>query len=1369
MTDVSRSGHGTLPLEVARRLDAICDRFEQAWQAAAAGASPPRLADYLADVAEAERPYLLRELIPLDIAYRRDHGEEPQAADYQQRFPSLVLPPVETGVSAAADAARASSAPVAVPGYEILQELGHGGMGVVYWAWQTGLNRNVALKMIRAGAHARPQELARFHTEAEAVARLQHPHIVQIYDVGQQGACPYMALEYVDGGSLARRLSGTPWPARAAAQLVETLARAIGYAHRQGIVHRDLTPGNVLLLADGTPKITDFGLAKVLVGGGPTLTESGAILGTPSYMAPEQAAGKVKEMGPACDVYALGAILYELLTGRPPHKAETPLETLQQVQGQEPVPPSRLQPKLPHDLVTICLKCLQKEPGKRYAAAEDLAEDLRRFLAGEPIHARPVSRTEKLWRWCRRKPLVAGLAGSVSLLLVVLAVGASITAWWLGQAGHRLRDQLGQTEQAESDRRNQLWRSYRDEARARRFGRQPGQSLVSLERLREAAQLVRSLNQSPEALQESLLELRAEAVACLALPDLREIRRWPGHFELTAEASFDTPLERYAQGDRQGDIHIRRVADDAEVLRLPGPGVLPTFVHCLFSPDGRYLAARYELDQPGPGLILWDLPARQRIFASSTSTPQWGFTFSPDGHWLAFSSDQDDRIRLIDCRQRREGKSLGRGLRASQLAFRPDGRQLAFTGKAFPVVGVVDVESGEMRAMLPDAGVFARVAWSPDGRLLAVGGSGKIQLWKFPERRRTAVLEEPQHEAQKLLFCATGALLASRSGSEGTTLWDPASGRQLLHTRGYFLNFGPRDARLAFGDRRDLGIWEVVKGGAVTTWHRAATTVDFSPDGRLLAAAGADGVGLWDVQAARAVADLRLDRCETAAFQPHGHHLVTDGKTSGLQLWPLRSGPPEAPPVLHVGPPQVVPLEFPQHAWQRACWSRDGQWLAAVNERSWGNRALLLNAQRPTEVRTLGAVPQLATIAISADGQWVAGGTWNHHCVRVWQAADPKVFHDLPNYGNAAFSPDDQWLVTSGPDDYCCWRVGSWEQPVRRWRRGESAHQVTPLAFAPGGDLLALILRPQEIDLVDPGSEQVLARLATPAPAMITGLCFSPDGQRLAAAKANREVDLWDLRFIRRELANLGLDWDRPPFPPLAALGKDPPLQIHVVEATAKHPTPAWRVYWRLRGEGDRLRRAWTEAAIDFTDALAILPADAPAHDRAELLQRRAESYAHLQAHDAARDDWEQVVALEPDNAAACHDLARLYVIGPTRLRDPAKALALARNAVELAPKRTAYRSTLGMAYYRTGRYALGVATLEQGMNARQGETAAEDLLVLAMCYARLGQASRARDCYDRAVRWMQERQGQLSAKAREELKGFHAEADQVLSPPGQR
>ena len=319
-----------------------------------------------------------------------------------------------------------------VSGYEILGELGRGGMGVVYKARQKKLNRLVALKMVLSGGHASPDALARFLVEAQAVAALQHPNIVQIYEVGEHDSLPHFSLEFVDGAPLDRALAGKPQKPVDAARLVETLSRAMHFAHNHSILHRDLKPANVLLTSDGVPKITDFGLAKKLEGDSGQ-TKDGSIMGTPSYMAPEQARGELKNLGPSADIYSLGAMLYEMLVGRPPFLGTTPFETILQVIKEEPVPPSRLIGKLPPDVETICLKCLQKEPAKRYATAELLAEDCRRFIAGEPILSRPISSVERAWRWCRRNPRVAGLLATVAGLLVVVTVTSTVSALTIAQ------------------------------------------------------------------------------------------------------------------------------------------------------------------------------------------------------------------------------------------------------------------------------------------------------------------------------------------------------------------------------------------------------------------------------------------------------------------------------------------------------------------------------------------------------------------------------------------------------------------------------------------------------------------------------------------------------------------------------------------------------------------------------------------------------------------------------------------------------------------------------------------------------------------------------------------------------------------------
>lgn len=319
------------------------------------------------------------------------------------------------------DAASAPAAPPVINGYAIETALGRGGMGVVYKATQQALHRPVALKLILSGANANAEERARFRTEAEAVARLQHPNITQIYEVGEQAGCPYVVFEFVSGGTLAQHTAGKPLPPRRAAQLVLELAKAVHYAHTQGVVHRDLKPANVLLTPDGTPKIADFGLAKRL-DADISHTQTGAVLGSPSYMAPEQAEGRTRAIGPATDVYALGAILYELLTGRPPFVGASMLETLEQVRSHEPAAPQALQPTIPQDLATICLKCLEKAPAQRYVSAEALAQDLQHFLNDEPIAARPATWVNQVARLVRHSQVDVNFAAWSTTALCVAPV-----------------------------------------------------------------------------------------------------------------------------------------------------------------------------------------------------------------------------------------------------------------------------------------------------------------------------------------------------------------------------------------------------------------------------------------------------------------------------------------------------------------------------------------------------------------------------------------------------------------------------------------------------------------------------------------------------------------------------------------------------------------------------------------------------------------------------------------------------------------------------------------------------------------------------------------------------------------------------------
>jgi serine/threonine-protein kinase len=436
--------------------------LEFAWKARSGGdtqvnaATPLFVEDYVRRFARLNEPSVLQRLLQQEYRVRQRYGDRPSPDDFHRRFPGIFTEPsqVETGPPAAPAPERGLPN---LPGYEVLTELGHGGMGVVYKARHVALNRVVAVKMLRDSVGNQPEIAARFRAEAEAVARLRHANIVQVYEVGTHDGRPYFTLEFVAGGSLDRLLAGAPQPPQPVAQLVAQLARAIHYAHAAAVIHRDLKPANVLLertedkgqrtedrqtktdgagatlssvlcpLSSTSPKVTDFGLAKLLET--PSQTKTGELLGTPCYMAPEQARGDQVLVGPATDVYALGAILYECLTGRPPFRGVNSWDTIQQVNTQEPVPPRRLQPAVPADLETVCLKCLAKEPKRRYESAAALADDLERFLRDEPIRARPAGRSERLLRWCRRNPVVASLSGAFALVVIGSLIG--LTALWL--------------------------------------------------------------------------------------------------------------------------------------------------------------------------------------------------------------------------------------------------------------------------------------------------------------------------------------------------------------------------------------------------------------------------------------------------------------------------------------------------------------------------------------------------------------------------------------------------------------------------------------------------------------------------------------------------------------------------------------------------------------------------------------------------------------------------------------------------------------------------------------------------------------------------------------------------------------------------
>jgi WD40 repeat protein/tRNA A-37 threonylcarbamoyl transferase component Bud32 len=607
-----------------------------------------------------------------------------------------------------ATAPDAGSMPAQIAGYQILEVLGHGGMGVVYKARQLALNRLVALKMVLAGEHASPQHLARFLVEAETVARLSHPNIVQIHEFGSYDGQPFLALEYIDGGALADRIAGRPWEPRRAAALCEQLARAVDHAHRQGVVHRDLKPGNVLLTAEGTPKVADFGLAKQIEGGS-GLTSTGAVLGTPSYMAPEQAGGHAKRVGPATDIYSLGAILYELLTGRPPPVADTSVQLLVKVVTEEVVEPTRLQPGLPVDLATICMRCLQKDPARRYRSASDLADDLRRYLQGEPILARPVGEWERFIKWAKRRPAVAA---SLLASVVILLLGTAVSLYFGLQATQAKTEAIAARNAAQLQTAELL------------FDR--GQSLCEQgEPARGIHWLLASLRQTPA----SAGDFQRLVLTNLAAWDqqLNSLELLVDHPKSAWCLAFSPDGRTIASGCHDGLVRRWDLATGqpaGEPLRHPAAVGTVTF-----SPDGKMIIASYG--QGGVGLAQRWQAATATPVGEPVSSPGGiaSLHYSPDGKEIVTAS-HNGTIQLWDAATGRPSAPpvrLPQARRGMQTAFSPDGRWLLAGTAAMNITDPAVLELREVKDLqkvrfkVPSTGGYYDVAFHPGGRMIVTG------------------------------------------------------------------------------------------------------------------------------------------------------------------------------------------------------------------------------------------------------------------------------------------------------------------------------------------------------------------------------------------------------------------------------------------------------------------------------------------------------------------------------------------------------------------------------------------------------------------------------------------------------------------------
>lgn len=1015
-----------------------------------------------------------------------------------------------------------------IPDYHILEILGQGGMGVVYKARHAKLNRLVALKMILKGHAAGSDHRDRFRAEAEAVARLQHPNIIQIYEIGEFEGQPFFSLEYAAEGNLAQRMAGTPLPVHEAAHLVETLARAAQAAHMQGIVHRDLKPANVLLQS-AVPKITDFGLAKRLdVDMGQTHT--GAILGTPSYMAPEQAAGQTGEIGPAVDIYALGAILYESLTGRPPFKAATLRDTLEQVCTQEPVPPRRLQPNVPRDLETICLKCLQKEKHKRYETALAVADDLYRFQIGKPIVARPIAAWERVWKLARRRPAVAAL----SALLLVLTVVSLAVVTWLWQDAEQARidadDRATKEGRARirADEKEKLANKEADHARkesesARRHlyvaHINLAQSYWQSGQTARVRELLRELK--PHSDHE---DLRGFEWYYLARQCHTGLNSFQGHLGPIFNIAFTPDGKRLASASGDGTIKIWDVESGTFLRSLDGQA--RSVYSLAFRRDGRHLATLTG----GPIIHVWDVTnGKQVLRLTGHKKSVYGVAYSPDGKVLATASD-DQTVKLWDAATGKELRTLsGNSASVVAVAFSPDGQWLASGGRD-NIVKLWSLANGtEAKVFQGHRWMITDLAFSPDSKTLASASADQTaRLWDVATGRESFVLVNHKNQVQRLAFRSDGKYLATASWDQLVKIWDVATGKEETTLRGhsfpvYGVAFRPGAHALAscsgvptnLNRPGEIRLWDLnapdpgvvaLRGHSGVIHH-----VDFSPNNKYLVSASNDGVKLWSLAENRELYSLKGHQGPVwcVAISPDSQTVASSGDDKTVRLWSTATGK------------ELFTLKGLPGPVRAVAFSPDSQRVAAGAQAD----IILWDAQTGKELLSFRRYgdPGIYGMAFSPDGKTLAVGNQDYY-VGLFDLAKlrsstsftraPFSFrgHAAP-ISTIAYSPDGKLMVSAAgtPNDYMLPSVVKvWETATGRelFRLRGHGKKVFRAVFSSDGKRLASVGADQTVKIWDAVTGQELLSLQGDKYA-VEAVAFSSDSRRIATG-GNGVIKIWD-------------------------------------------------------------------------------------------------------------------------------------------------------------------------------------------------------------------------------------------------------------------
>jgi WD40 repeat protein len=967
-----------------------------------------------------------------------------------------------------------------VPGYEILRELGRGGMGVVYEACQISLDRVVALKMILSGSHAAAVERKRFRVEAEAIARLQHPNIVQIFEVGQVTGRPFFAMEFVSGGSLAGRLAKQPMAPGPAAELMLTLAQTIQAAHEQGIVHRDLKPGNVMLAADGTPKITDFGLAKRM-DSEVRHTHTGEVLGTPSYMAPEQAQGK-KSVGPPADIYALGAILYECLTGRPPFRGPSNLETTLHVLHDEPPSVRQLQPRTPRDLETICLKCLRKEPAKRYGTAAELAADLRRFQVGEAVQARPVGRLERLVKWTRRNRLLAALVATVMLgavLAIFFAVQAERTADREAQA-RKKAEQLVYFSAIQLA--HQDW--------------QNGQPLEAVTRLAACRPDLRGWEHA------YLTRL------CRGAP-----RTLTGHKGAIVAVAFSNDGRQMISGGEDGLIQVWDAVTGQPNFCLKGHTATVNGV--AFSLDGQRIASS-SLDRT---VRVWDVRKSQAIHVHEHGPDAVRcVALSPDGSRV-YSVGESGHVKAWNVERSEEVLSFrAHTSKIEALALSADGKRLV-TGCWDGTVKLWSADTGLAVASQDAADQpVLRVAISPDGRRIAAGSLTSVVVWD-PDGGKAINLDIRAGAQSPVVGVALvqdtqQAVAATQNGV--VLVWDVPTKRQIMSFKGekelrWFAAFSPGARRVATGhDDGTLSVWDLDidawESRPLSGHNKPVRSVAISRDGRRIVSGGA-GINyprnqpgellLWDAGTGQVSQRFTGHQYGVRGvdISPDGQRIVSASEDTTVRVWNAESGR------------EILCCQGHGDTVRSVAFSPDGQRIASAAH---DNTVKLWDAATGQELLTLqGHSNWVTSVAFSADGSRLASAS-DDQTAKVWDAATGRQLLTLQGHTDkvlsVAFSRDGNRIVTCSFDNTArVWDARTGREILVIQATWNPIHSAV---FSPDGRRIAGG-NAEVVRVWDAATGQQALTLRRHN-RLVSSVAFSRDGGRLVSGSFDGMVQVWE-------------------------------------------------------------------------------------------------------------------------------------------------------------------------------------------------------------------------------------------------------------------